>query len=153
MDGHKINQSFYIDGIVFFRTVAVILCYCIPASTPQDTPGPQDITRKEGDTDVFIPCPFNDLEIPFWKINGTFYSATQLQYPFLSLSGDSNNQSGIVILLIHRSLNGTTFQCLVAPGVGSDPTPLKSTQIVLTVLYNPEQGKDLVICYYTGWQE
>ena len=115
---------------------------------PQNA-GPQDITRMEGDTDVFIPCPFNGLETPYWKINNIFYSATQLQYPFVSLS---NNQSGLTILLIHRSLNGTSFQCFVAPGVGSDPTPLQSTQGVLTVLYDPGQGKELVIdC--TRWQE
>ena len=66
-----------------------------------------DITRFEGETDVFIPCPFEFQPTPsLWMINKTSYSSATLPLLF------SLNPSGLLIKIIHRCLDQTSFQCI-----------------------------------------
>lgn len=94
--------------------------------------GPTDLTREEGERDEFIPCPFNGDNTPFWKINGTFYHFTALPCPFMA----TTSPVGLVISMVDRSINGTSFQCF-APGAGSDTSVMASSIGVFTVAANP----------------
>ena len=73
--------------------------------------GPLNISRVEGETNVYIPCPFPGKYNPIWKINGTFYVASNLP------PGMKPASYGILIIQVEERLNGTTFQCLTVSGV------------------------------------
>ena len=72
--------------------------------------GPTNITRSEGERNVFIPCPLSGLVLPIWKINGYFYELYQLPEQYTPAYG------GVYIQIISRQLNGTTFQCFTQNG-------------------------------------
>ena len=66
-----------------------------------------DITRFEGETDVFIPCPFEFQPTPsLWMINRTAYSSATLPSLF------TLNPGGLLIKIVHRCLDQTSFQCI-----------------------------------------
>ena len=120
--------------------VQIIVLWCLGGASSQSltSPGPTNITRSEGDVNEFIPCPFDGLvATPFWRIDDTLYHITQLPYPFVS----SSNSSGIIIKSITRYLNGTILQCFVASGLKSDPRPVGSSVGILTVIFDPQSGK------------
>ena len=94
--------------------------------------GPTDITRTEGDLNEFIPCPFDGINTPFWKINETFYHYSVLPCPFIP----STSPAGLVITVVDRSISGTSFQCF-APGTGRDTSIMASSVGVLTVVQIP----------------
>ena len=96
--------------------------------------GPTNITRREGETNEIIPCPLSTTGglLPYWKISGVIYSVSQLKYPYMG----SLSPLALQILYIDRTLNGTSYQCLVAPGLGDDPTPQQSSIGILTVDFN-----------------
>ena len=87
----------------------------------------------------FVPCPFDGLATPFWKINNTFYHTIQLPYPFIA----STSPSGLVIQSVDRFLTGTSLQCFAASGSESSPRALKSSVGIVTVIFDPETGKCL----------
>ena len=93
--------------------------------------GPEDLRRTEGERNVIIPCPFVGSITPLWKINDNFYHHSRLPYPFIS----ANALSALIITVVDRSLNGTSFQCF-APGV-QDTSPRTSSVGVLTVIPDP----------------
>lgn len=96
------------------------MCYSAPIScflfccqfidTCVQRMGPRNITRIEGELDVFIPCPLSGFVLPVWKINGYVYELFQLPELFTPAYG------GIYIETITRQLNGTTMQCFVSTG-------------------------------------
>ena len=67
--------------------------------------GPTNITRSEGEYNVFVPCPLSGLVLPVWNINGYFYDLYQLPEQYTPAYG------GIYIQVVSRELNGTKFQC------------------------------------------
>ena len=67
--------------------------------------GPMDITRRENERNVAIPCPFSGPHVPLWKINDAFYEISMLPADFFP------NWHGLLIPIVTRQLNGTTFQC------------------------------------------
>ena len=99
--------------------------------------GPRSITRMEGETDVFIPCPFDMGSMPpFWQINDTFYYITQLPFPFIPSIGPN----GLIISYIHRDLNGTSLQCFTTQYEQGYLRVINSSKGVLVVLFNQEEG-------------
>lgn len=73
--------------------------------------GPRDITRAEREIDVYVPCPFAGPYSPSWKINNIVYEAFNLPERFIPAS------YGLLITVIEKDMDGTTFQCLVYTGV------------------------------------
>ena len=94
--------------------------------------GPSDITRVEGERNEFIPCPFDGINTPFWRINDTFYHFSILPCPFIA----SISPVGLVITVVDRTISGTSFQCFAA-GTGLDTSVMASTVGVLTVIPDP----------------
>ena len=69
---------------------------------------PNNINRTEGETDVFISCPFEFRSTPsVWRINGTDYTSATLPSPPFEL-----NSNGLFIDMAHQCLNQTSFQCI-----------------------------------------
>jgi hypothetical protein len=91
--------------------------------------GPSDITTVEGEQNQFIPCPFDGINTPFWRINDTLYHFSVLPCPFIA----STSPVGLVITMVDRTISGTSFQCFAA-GTGSDTSVMASTVGVLTVI-------------------
>ena len=86
-----------------------------------------DITRFEGETDVFIPCPFEFQPTPsLWMINKTAYSSATLPSLF------TLNPGGLLIKIVHRCLDQTSFQCIDTSS--NSLAGLKSSVAILTVL-------------------
>ena len=100
---------------------------------------PSDITRFEGETDVFIPCPYEFQPAPsIWRINGTAYSSSTLSSQY------SLNPGGLLIKAIHRCLDGTSFQCIDTSG--SSLAGQKSSVGILTVISRQKcTGKKLLL--------
>lgn len=71
----------------------------------------------EGETDVFIPCPFSGQYLPIWKINGKVYELFQITEDE-QLQDFIPSLRGLLITRVTQSLDGTTFQCLYPSGVG-----------------------------------
>ena len=68
---------------------------------------PRNITRADGETDVFMPCPFEFRPTPsIWKIGGKDYTATTIPSIFSITPG------GLFINTVHICLNQTSFQCI-----------------------------------------
>ena len=95
--------------------------------------GPRNIERTEGNTNEFIPCPFDGTSTPFWKINNTFYYHTRLPRPFIA----STSPSGLLIMVVERPISGTSFQCFAA-GIGPGASVMRSSIGVLTVIPDPQ---------------
>lgn len=76
--------------------------------------GPLNITRKMGEENVHIDCPFSTTNAPFWRINNSQYGPSSL--PSLV----NPTVFGITITTVNDALNQTTFQCLTPSGTGSD---------------------------------
>ena len=75
--------------------------------------GPRNITRTEGESDVFIPCSFErQSTAPVWRINGTDYTIATLPSIY-SLSPD-----GLFINSVDKCLDQTTFQCIYTSNSG-----------------------------------
>ena len=124
---------------VLYLCIAVALAYTVVfiSLVTQNTYaqiqiGPSDITRMEGERNEFIPCPFDGINTPFWRINDTFYHFSILPCPFIA----SISPVGLVISVVDRTISGTSFQCFAA-GTGQDPSVQASTIGVLTVLPDP----------------
>lgn len=70
---------------------------------------PRNITRADGESDVFIPCPFEFRPTPStWRIDGTDYTAATIPSIY------SITPSGLFINTVHVCLNQTSFQCVDA---------------------------------------
>lgn len=87
--------------------------------------GPQNITRMEGETSVYIPCPFPGSSSPIWKIDSLYFEASTLPGNLIPAS------YGLFITQITASMNGTTFQCLVYNGTGYE---FSSTGVLIVEL-------------------
>lgn len=85
-----------------------------------------NITRAEGEVNVFIPCPLSDTGStnPIWKINETYYEVYNLPRKFRPAT------YGILITRVDGGMNGTTFQCI-------DEHNFESTVGMLTVEQAP----------------
>ena len=112
--------------------LAITIAVTIMFAETQSQFGPSNIVRTEGNTNEFIPCPFDRSTTPFWKINDTFYYHTRLPCPFIA----STRPYGLLITVVERSLSGTSFQCFSA-GTGTGASVLRSTIGVLTVTPDP----------------
>lgn len=90
--------------------------------------GPRNITRMEGETDVFISCPYclDDFNYPTWEVNGTVYFISNLPSQYLSAFG------GLLIPIVTRALNNTSFRCYY-PSPNSSFIPNESALGVLMV--------------------
>ena len=90
--------------------------------------GPTNITRTEGELNVFIPCPLSGYILPIWKINGYVYEVYQLPDPYTPAYG------GIYVTVVSRDLNGTTFQCYTQGenGYKLDVSPLGILTVIPT---------------------
>lgn len=86
---------------------------------------PLNITRKEGERNIHIDCPFSTTSAPFWRINNSQYGSlpSSLIYPTVY---------GITLTAVNVALNQTTFQCLAPSGTGTNV--LASEVGVLTVI-------------------
>ena len=83
--------------------IIILLCSLNPAMTRQ----PSNITRSAGETDVFIPCPFEFRPAPsIWRINGTDYTTATLPSIYSWTPG------GLFISVADPCLNQTSFQCI-----------------------------------------
>ena len=68
---------------------------------------PRNITRADGESDVFIPCPFEFRPAPsIWKIDRTYYTTATIPSIY------SITSSGLFINTVHVCLNQTSFQCV-----------------------------------------
>ena len=75
-------------------------------------PGPENIFRKEGESSIFIPCPFfYGLSIPVWIINDATYGTQTLPDSYVAFA------DGLLVTIALRQLNGTTFQCYTEIGL------------------------------------
>lgn len=72
--------------------------------------GPQNITRAEGEVNVYIPCSLTESDNPIWKINNTYYEVYNLPRKFIPAS------LGLLITRVEIEMNGTTFQCIELGG-------------------------------------
>ena len=109
-----------------------------------DTAGPSDISREEGETNVYIPCPFYGTPYnPIWKINDSFYEASSLPDGFVAAA------SGLEIIEVTASINLTTFQCFNSTTLECSNeglltvtvTPVRTTQGNLVIILQ------LVFCF------
>lgn len=115
-------------SFLYTATTSYIIAYVL-ITTSEAQIGPTDITRIEGQTNEFIPCPYGDENTAAsWRINNTFYHHTRLPCPFIVAS------NGILIPVLDRSISGTSFQCFAT---SSDGQLLSSSVGVLTVLPDP----------------
>ena len=74
---------------------------------PQPALQPKNITRADGESDVFISCPYEFRPTPsIWKIDGTYYTAATIPSIY------SITSSGLFINTVHVCLNQTSFQCV-----------------------------------------
>ena len=73
---------------------------------------PENITRTEGEPDVFIPCTVPGYIPPIWEINGSVYELFQLPEIFIPA------YTGIFIDIVQRNLHGTSFRCYTSTGSG-----------------------------------
>ena len=113
------------------RHLAITIAVTIVVAETQF--GPRNIERTEGNTNEFIPCPFVGTTTPFWKINDAFYYHTRLPRPFIA----SSSPSGLLITVVERSINGTSFQCFSA-GTGPGASVMNSSVGVLIVKPDPQ---------------
>ena len=68
---------------------------------------PMNITRADGETNVFIPCPFEFRSTPsIWRIRGMEYTAATIP-PVYSIT-----PGGLFINTVHVCMNQTSFQCI-----------------------------------------
>ena len=66
-----------------------------------------NITRADGESNVFIPCPFEFRPTPsIWKIDGTYSTAATIPSIYSITPG------GLFINTVHVCLNQTSFQCI-----------------------------------------
>ena len=94
--------------------------------------GPKNITRYEGEDNVFIPCLFNSFDLPFWEINNHYYGLFSLPQGFFPAS------KGIIIPAIRVDMNGTTFRCYF---LDRNSQAIQGSSIgVLTVLKSGLEG-------------
>lgn len=70
--------------------------------------GPSRILRTVNETNVFIPCPYSGRHNPVWIINSVEYELFNVPHPY------EPTPYGLLIPLISKEMNGTTFQCLVS---------------------------------------
>ena len=85
-----------------------------------------NITRAEGAEYVIIPCPDYTDTPPIWNINGFYYNIFSLPCEYKS------SLIGLVIPVVFREMNNTSFQCQYSTGNGQE---IKGSSIgVLTVL-------------------
>ena len=87
--------------------------------------GPQNITRDEGNRNIFIPCPFGGPAAVSWKIGDRFYTQTTLPQPYIPVT------SGLIIRFVYRNMSGLSFQCFTPTGEGL--TVDESSSGILTV--------------------
>ena len=79
-----------------------------------DDVGPQNITRRYGESNVYIPCSIPGIYFPMWRINGIYYEAFSLPEGLIPAS------YGILIPTIRFDMDGWTFQCLASTGYSLD---------------------------------
>ena len=110
------------------------MCYAVVAGQiNREMIGPSNISREEGERNVYIPCPFyHDYHNPIWKINGFYYEASSLPEDFVPAT------SGLEIIRVHVGLNLTTFQCYTTIDTGFE---LQSSTEGLLIVTNDLQGK------------
>ena len=74
-------------------------------STHRFDHGPTTIIRREQEGNVFIPCPFSGLHFPLWIINDVSYEIFHVPQGYIP------SPYGLLIPILSKKLNGTTFQC------------------------------------------
>lgn len=68
--------------------------------------GPRNITRMEGQNNIFIPCPYY-TSLPVWKINKITYTVSNFRdLPYLQAF-----PQGLMIKNLTKDMNNTKFQC------------------------------------------
>lgn len=76
--------------------------------------GPNNITRRSGDKNIFIPCPFAGPYLPLWLINNVKYELYSIPDTFVP------SLYGLLIPKVSISLNQTRFQCIISTGHSND---------------------------------
>ena len=76
--------------------------------------GPNNITRRIGDKNVFIPCPFAGPYLPLWMINNVKYELYSIPDDFVP------SLYGLLIPEVSVSLNQTQFRCIISTGHSND---------------------------------
>lgn len=79
-----------------------------------DDIGPQNITRRAGESDVYIPCSIPGIYFPMWRINDIYYEAFSLPEGLVPAS------YGLLIPTVGLNMDGWTFQCLASTGYSLD---------------------------------
>ena len=90
--------------------------------------GPKNITRIEGETGIYIPCPFAGSSVPVWEINGTRYEYIALPTAY------KQDRFGLLINEVEIAMNNTAYRCLYPTGRNFK---VKKSKIgTLSVMYN-----------------
>ena len=118
----------YLININFYSSATVKYCNQLQGVSPLN------ITRKEGEVNVHIDCPFSTTSAPFWRINGSQYGLCCLPPSVYMYS----TVYGLTLAIVSTALNQTTFQCLT-PSDSTGTHVLSSEVGVLTVI---ESGKN-----------
>lgn len=95
-------------------TVVLITYYIVRSVETQrqlSNIGPRNITRTEGEVNVYIPCPFPGSFSPIWIISGMHYEAFNLPENMYSVS------FGLLIKYVTKEMDGKTFQCILQADV------------------------------------
>ena len=75
-------------------------------------PGPENVNRTEGETDVLIDCTFSTNGTPIWRINYKLFD------PFSLPTNIEPTINGLSVTRAERSLDQTRFQCFTPSGNG-----------------------------------
>ena len=100
---------------------------------------PMNFTRKAGDHNVFVPCPYGGPAVPSWKIGSSYHSSTTLPNHFKIVP------SGLLITTILYIMSGLSFQCFTP--TGKAVSVYKSSVGTLMVDDNLSDGKlTITVC-------
>ena len=92
--------------------------------------GPSNILRGENETNVFIPCPYLGPYNPVWTINGIDYEVFSIPNLYKAA------RYGLLIEMISKEMNGTTFQCHVSTGQVEGNMNLLSSSIGTLIVHS-----------------
>ena len=108
------------------------------ASTLTKVIGPSNILRKENATNVLIPCPFSGEYNPVWAIDGQYYALINVPVQYKPCS------YGLLIPLVKKEMNGTTFQCIIPGPVNQVFSSSIGMLIVRTIASAPLHNSTMV---------
>ena len=98
--------------MIFVSKAGIFVIAYIVHLTYAIDPGPQNVNRTEGETDVLIDCTFSTNGAPIWRINDNLFD------PFSLPTYIKPTIDGISVTRAERNLDQTRFQCFTPSGNG-----------------------------------